>query len=81
MEVKGYEVVKTENGYDVNVTYKPTPRAAEAVARVAVWEDGVNLNYNVEDMGRKVRVTAAEQRRVDEIVGVAMRVMHRMLRQ
>lgn len=81
MDIRSSKITKTTEGFGVEVVYKPTPRAAEAVARIVVTEDDERRYYHVADLGRKVRATRAEQERVNELVGVAMRLMRRTARQ
>lgn len=81
MDIKSSEINQAGGGYWVKVTYKATPRAAEAVATIFTTVDRREgmINCTVVDMGRKVRVTRAEQERVNELVGVAIRLTRRTL--
>ena len=81
MDIHSSNITKTADGFEVEVVYKATPRAAEAVARIVVTEDDTTRYYHVADLGRKVRASKAEQERVNELVGVAMRLVHRTARQ
>ena len=79
MDFYGTTVTKTDEGWDVSIVYRPTRKADKATALIKVTRDGDMLNYHVADLGRKVRVTKAEQERVYDLVGVAMRFMRREL--